>query len=240
MRVVNNNSVQYFAVLLLMSLFVACGGGGSTGSDTSTAPIISYIKASNTEASDQFGASVALSADGNTLAVGAPYESSAARGINGIQLDNLAAGSGAVYAFTRTAGTWTQEAYIKASNAAAGYWFGGVVSLSASGLTLVVGAANEASAATGIDGNELDVSASYAGAVYVFSRTLGKVWAQQAYVKASKPQMAYFFGSSVSLSDDGKTLAVGAPGEGSAATGINGNQADNSAWQAGAVYLVVY
>ena len=37
-----------------------------------------YIKASNTDSEDQFGVSVALSADGSVLAVGAIGESSAA------------------------------------------------------------------------------------------------------------------------------------------------------------------
>jgi len=41
----------------------------------------------------------------------------------------------------------------------------------------------------------------------------------------------------VALSGDGSTLAVGADGEANNATGINGNQADNSATNAGAVYL---
>jgi hypothetical protein len=45
------------------------------------------------------------------------------------------------------------------------------------------------------------------------------------------------FGYSIALSTDGTTLAVGATGEGSLATGIDGDQADNSAPGAGAVYL---
>ncbi|MDH3767284.1 MAG: Ig-like domain-containing protein, partial [Gammaproteobacteria bacterium] len=54
-----------------------------------------YIKASNTGASDRFGFSdnftpTALSADGNTLAVGASEEGSAATGINGNQGDDSA------------------------------------------------------------------------------------------------------------------------------------------------------
>jgi hypothetical protein len=40
----------------------------------------------------------------------------------------------------------------------------------------------------------------------------------------------------VALSSDGATLAVGAPGEDSGATGIGGNQADNSVTDSGAVY----
>ena len=54
-----------------------------------------YLKASNTGFGDWFGRSVALS--GGTLAVGAPYESSNATGINGNQGNNGAPESGAVY-----------------------------------------------------------------------------------------------------------------------------------------------
>ncbi|HEX7840989.1 MAG TPA: FG-GAP repeat protein, partial [Kofleriaceae bacterium] len=59
----------------------------------------SYVKASNTEVRDEFGGSVALSADASTLAVGAHFEDSAATGIGGNQADNAAANSGAVYVF---------------------------------------------------------------------------------------------------------------------------------------------
>ena len=72
-----------------------------------------YLKASNTEASDHFGCGgviqghtgqgVAISADGTTLAVGAPHEASGAAGINGNQRDNSVFDAGAVYVFTRAA-----------------------------------------------------------------------------------------------------------------------------------------
>lgn len=74
-----------------------------------------------------------------------------------------------------------------------------------------------------------------AGAVCVFTRS-GGVWSQQAYVKASNTGQD-LFGESVALSGDGSTLAVGARNESSNATGIDGNQADNSANGAGAVYV---
>jgi hypothetical protein len=250
-----------------------------------------YLKASNTDSYDYFGWSLAVSGDGNTIAVGAHGESSAATGIDGNQSDNTATSSGAVYVFTRSGATWAQQAYVKASNTGANDQFGDAVALSADGNTLAVGAAGEASAATGIDGNQADNSQSGRGAVYVFART-GTTWAQQAYVKASNPTLGTDgFGKAVALSIDGNTLAVGAPGEngsgaayvytrsgttwapqafvkasnagfgdgygtalalsgdgstlavgalweGSAATGIGGDQADNSARFAGAVYLV--
>jgi len=60
-------------------------------------------------------------------------------------------------------------------------------------------------------------------------------WRQMAYVKASNPREGAQFGFSIALSGDGNTLAVGSQMEESAATGINGNQDDRSAFGAGAV-----
>jgi trimeric autotransporter adhesin len=196
-----------------------------------------YVKASNTEADDGFGSSVALTGDGNTLVVGAPGEDSAGTGINGtLQADNSASAAGASYVFTRSGATWTQQAYVKASNAGTGDQFGVSVAVSSDGNTLAVGAFGEDSAATGIGGNQTDNSASNAGAAYVFTRT-GTLWTQQAYVKASNTGVNDQFGFSVALSGNSNALAVGAFGEASAATGLGGNQADDSAFIAGAIYL---
>lgn len=60
---------------------------------------ITYVKASNTGASHNFGASIAISADGNTVAIGAYAESSNATGINGNQADDTANAAGAVYIY---------------------------------------------------------------------------------------------------------------------------------------------
>jgi trimeric autotransporter adhesin len=195
-----------------------------------------YVKASNTGALDRFGWSVALSADGSTLAVGADFEDSGATSIGGDQVNNSTADSGAVYVFIRSGSTWSQQAYVKASNTGAGDYFGSSVALSADGSTLAVGAYNEDSSATGIGGDQADNSAGDSGAVYVFARS-GSTWSQQAYVKASNTGEGDSFGISVALSADGSTLAVGAYGEDSSATGIGGDQADNSAAESGAVYL---
>ncbi len=215
------------------TITVALTNSGSTTTYTITAHRLAqeaYVKASNTASDDVFGYSVALS--GDTLAVGAISEDSAAIGINGNQADNSASGSGAVYVFTRSGTTWTQQAYIKASNTEAFDRFGASVALS--GDTLAVGATQEASNATGINGNQTDNSANLSGAVYIFTRS-GTIWTQQAYVKASNTEAGDHFGRSVALSGD--TLAVGAAEESSNATGINGNQTDNSANLSGAVYI---
>jgi uncharacterized repeat protein (TIGR01451 family) len=70
----------------------------------------------------------------------------------------------------------------------------------------------------------------------VFTRS-GATWTQQAYLKASNTDGLDAFGVSVTV--DGDTIVVGAHGEDSNATGVNGNQADNSNSQAGAAYVFV-
>lgn len=195
-----------------------------------------YIKASNTDAEDNFGSAVNFSDDGNTLAVAASGERSNSTGINGNQSSNSNPRAGAVYIFKRDGGAWGQQAYIKASNTDTGDIFGTDISLSDDGNTLAVGARFEDSNATGINGDQSDESAPAAGAAYIFTRN-GGAWAQQAYVKASNTTRDDWFGSSVSLSGDGNTLAVGASREDSSAAGINDDQLDDSRLNAGAVYV---
>jgi len=179
-----------------------------------------YIKASNASSQDRFGYGLALS--GDTLAVGAHWEGSAARGINGDQNNDDAPVSGAVYVFRRTSASWVQEAYIKASNADVRHFFGLKVALS--GDTLAVGAHTERSNTRGAS-----------GAAYVFRRT-GSSWAQEAYLKASNTdRREYFFGMQVALAGD--RLAVGAWNDSSAATGVVGKQANSIARRTGAVYM---
>ncbi len=191
-----------------------------------------YLKASNTQTDDLFGAGLAIS--GDTAVVGAYYESSNATGVNGDQNSNSASRSGAAYVFVRSGTSWTQQAYLKASNTGAIDWFGWWVAVS--GDTVVVGAEQEDSNATGVNGSQSNNSASNSGAAYVFVRN-GTTWSQQAYLKASNTGADDRFGTSVAISDD--TIIVGAPWEDSDAAGVNGNQNDNSALYAGAAYVFV-
>src|SRR5262245_22014493 len=234
------------------AFFVSLLAAGAASPALAQLKQVTYIKASNTHMGDHFGNggtleghSVALSGDGNTLAVGAPYESSNAKGINGNQNDTSLYSAGAVYVFVRRNNDWSQQGYIKASNPGQSDKFGFVVSLSQDGNTLAVSAPGEGSSAKGINGDQNDNSIPEAGAVYVFTRT-GTTWSQQAYIKASNTgepgvgdQFADGdrFGFSLSLSADGNTLAVGAIAEDSGAKGINGDQNDNSQSSAGAVYV---
>jgi hypothetical protein len=202
------------------------------------------LRASNPQASAQFGHAVALSADGSTLAVAAMWESSAARGVNGNQQDQSIPQAGAVYVFTRQGGRWTQQAYVKASNTGEagtadtfgeGDQFGFSVALSADGTTLAVGALTEDGGDRRINGNQADNSAPGAGAVYVFTRA-GTAWNQQAYVKPSNVDAGDFFGIAVALDAAGSTLAVGSFDEDGSSRTVNGAD-DNGRAGSGAAYI---
>jgi hypothetical protein len=176
-----------------------------------------YLKASNPEASDNFGASVAI--DGDTIVVGAPNEDSNQGTISHAGSFPTAAGdndaasaAGAAYVFTRSGGVWSQQAYLKACNAEGADSFGEVVAIS--GDTVVVGAKGEDGGLPGVlNAGSLPTAASDsdaangAGAAHVFVRS-GTTWTQQAYLKSSNPGLGDLFGYPVAISSD--TIVVGA------------------------------
>ena len=168
------------------------------------------------------------------LVVGAPGEASPATGVNGDGSGNGLTESGAAYVFVRSGGVWVQQAYLKASNSGMLDGFGAAVAIS--GDTIVVGAPGEDSAATGVNGDELDNTEGSSGAVYVFVRS-GNQWSQQAYLKASNTEDSDQFGLSVGIS--GETVVVGAEMEDGGAGGINGDDTDNNMSVAGAAYVFV-
>ena len=141
------------------------------------------------------GESVALSSDGNTLAVGGPTDNSA---------------HGAVWIYTRTGSTWTQQGTKLVGSGSAGYNLQGYsVALSSDGNTLAVGGPWEFSAAP------------FAGAAWIWTRS-GSTWTEQAQLIGSPNSSQDTQGTSVSLSSDGDTVAIGAPG--------NGISPDGSTW----------
>jgi FG-GAP repeat len=195
-----------------------------------------YVKASTNSqgagARDEFGFAVAVS--GDTVVVGAYREDGSATGVNA-PVDELAADAGAAYVFVRNGTTWSQQAYLKASQVSAGDAFG--ISVAIEGNTVVVGALAEDGSATGVNGtaNEL---AGDAGAAYVFVR-IGTTWSQQAYLKPAAvgtTQAGDEFGGAVAVSGD--TVVVGAYREDGNAKGVNG-PADEDATNAGAAYVFV-
>ena len=130
---------------------------------------------------DNFGSSVAISSDGGTVAV-------AAR--NG--------GKGTVYIFSQDEGVWTEKAKLVASDGTALSYFGRSIAVSSDGGTVIVGAF--------LDTNE---KGNGAGSVYIFSQDEG-VWTEKAKLLASDGRTYDQFGSSVAISSDGGTVAVGA------------------------------
>ncbi len=129
---------------------------------------------------DAFGGSV--SASGDTILVGAGREN----GTSGPE-------AGAVHVFVRGGTSWTEQAKLIASDAAAFDGFGGSVSIS--GDTAVVGAPS---------------AVASTGAAYVFVRS-GTTWTEQQKL-VTQDTGAYHSGTSVSVFGD--TAVVGGPSSG--------------------------
>ena len=157
------------------------------------------LLANDRENSALFGNSVAISADGNTVLIGAIGEDTSPNTDNG-----------AAYVFTRSGTTWTQQSKLTASDAATADVFGRSVSLSSNGDTAIVGARLEDTSPS--SGN---------GAAYVFTRSGGS-WTEQQKLTASDAESDDFFGTSVALSADGNTAIVGATGEDTSPEVLNG------------------
>ncbi len=191
---------------------------------------VAYLKASNTDRNDCFGWSVAIS--GDRIVVGAVFEDSSAVGVDGDESLNDAQWAGAAYVFQETGGVWVQAAYLKASNTDNRDKFG--TSVAISGDRIVVGAIEEDSSATGVNGDGLLNDFTSAGAAYVF-REVGGAWIHEAYLKASNTDQVDYFGNSVAVSGD--RVVVGAPFEDSSASGVNGDESLNDAGGAGAAYV---
>lgn len=187
-----------------------------------------YLKAPVIDGQDWFGRALALTTDGNVLAVGCPDEDS--NGVNPLNDDLL--DSGAVLVFERSDGAWLTPTYLKAPFPGVADRFGGSVSLSGDGSVLAVGTPGEDSDGT----SPADDSLHASGAVFTFARS-GGAWALQPIVKAGNPDMGDGFGGSVALSRNGDHLVVGAEEEDGGATGVGGDPTDDSVRDSGAVYV---
>ena len=108
--------------------------------------------------------------------------------------------------------------------------------MSGDGKALAAANYQDSSIAVGINGDPNDTSSEDAGAVYLFEFN-GSTWPERAYIKSSNTETKDYFGASISFSFDANALAISAPHEDSGATDIMGDQTDNSAESAGAVYI---
>jgi CSLREA domain-containing protein len=177
-----------------------------------------------------FGRAVALSSDGNTALIGAPFNV------------NL----GSVYVFTRTGSTWTQQQKLIASDGTKGDRFGRAVALSSDGNTALIsdytknggkGAAytftrsgstwtqqQELTPSDSAFGDSFGIAVALSsdantvligadgknggGAAYTFARS-GNTWSQQQKLIASDASNASYFGYAVALSSDGSSAFIG-------------------------------
>ena len=173
-------------------------GGPSDNSETGAAWVFTQsggvwtqqgsklVGSGNTGLSDQ-GTAVALSSDGNTLAVGGRYDGNS---------------TGATWVFTRSGGVWSQQGSKLVGSGVVGQSEQGCsVALSADGNTLIVGGC--------LDNGET-------GAAWVFTRS-GGVWTQQGpkLVGSGAVGTLIYQGTSVALSADGNTALVGGTGDNS-------------------------
>lgn len=158
-------------------------------------PLLAHVQegaliASDGEAGDRFGASVALSADGALALVG-------------VSEDDTVAGTnvGSVRFFTRVGTVWTEGATLVAFDGATNDRFGYSVALSADGALALVGVRGDDTA-----------GGTNAGTARVFSR-VGTTWVEEATLAAFDGAQDDVFGGAVALSADGTYALIGATGD---------------------------
>jgi hypothetical protein len=145
-----------------------------------------------------FGHSIALSADGNTLAAASSEN------------DSNQPGQGTIRIFQRgDDGRWVQEARLERFSIEAS--FGPPLALSGDGQTLVVGAYDHTGTVGGINAPEASAppappgqNVEWTGAIHVFMRDRQqRQWGRQAFIKAAVPVAGEALGFRVAVSHDG-------------------------------------
>lgn len=176
--------IHFIAIsaILLITIF-GCSQVTDSDSDTSIEESI-QIYAADGATDDMYGHSVSISSDGTTALVGA-YQS-----------DDNGTDSGSAYIYKYNGTNWIEEIELKASDGAAGDYFGYSVSISSDGSVAIIGATRE------------DEIATDAGAVYIYS---GTDWSTETKLVYSSGNTNDYFGTSVCISGDGSTAIISAP-----------------------------
>ena len=215
-------------------------GDGSTvirlcpGEEVNSAQIVTYKRSGSTwnlvQALQFSGTSMELAAisnDASRLAVWEPWRGSVTASVH--RWEN---------------GGWVEEGHLQETFDVAddpASEFGRSLSLNGNGSLLAIGDSGaNPPAPPGISEQAPAGAATHSGTVFIFQRQVAGTsvtWNLRSQVMAPNPDEGDGFGSSVSLSATGSTLAVGAVGESSKSKGINGDQTDDSATDAGAAYL---
>lgn len=187
-------------------------------------------------AGDRFGHSVDV--DGGWLIVGAPWEASAATGVNGnftdtqYNDDDSAPGRGAAYIYQLVGGEWQFHTYLKPSDPHHGVEslylnYGHSVAIRDG--YAIVGAPGSTSQQT-----PAGWQVNLPGTAYIY-RLNGGEWMPDGKLEAHNKENDDSFGVSVDIENG--TCVVGAHREDSAATTVNGNGEDNTGYDRGAAYV---
>ena len=222
-----------WGALACVFALAACGGGGdnAVGNATPAVPVgpdastpgssasVSRVEASlrlaaaTPNGDARFGIAVSVAADGSTLRIGAPGESSPGLGLDApIEVDAspLASGYGAVYLYGRSSdGRWSLQTFVKPSRRANG--FGSAVDASDDDRILVIGAPGARRETRRDEFGFLESGVS-TGRVFVFERGEVGAWRESANFESIQTRSLDRFGGALALSGDGSTLVVGAPG----------------------------
>ncbi len=168
-----------------------CVGYKATGVVSTVERQAIYLKEFNYI--DKFGKSVSISDDASVLVIGANYSAEGG------------ASRGAVYVYSQSGGVCTLKQKITVSPLTNYDYFGEWVDISGDGTTLAVGAFGD------------NTKGTNAGAVYIYT-LVSDVWTLQQKLTASDGAASDYFGNSVSISEDGNSVLVGARNEDGAGT----------------------
>ena len=157
-----------------------------------------------------------------------------------VQRPVFAQGEVQIYRWFEGVGWQPEINFLAPSSGPAGASFGASLAFNGDGTLLAIGEPRSRYTGAGVTfSTSYDEMGEQDGAVHLLLREEDNPehWGQIALIKAPNPGDGDAFGNSVALSGNGQSLAVGAPEEDGAATGVDGNQEDDSAVDAGAVYL---
>lgn len=181
----------------------------------------------NPEQGSAFGAAVALSADGSVLAVSESYD---------LRFSYPDRSMGRLHMYERAdADTWELVKTITPPEGLRANRFGSSLAMSGDGAKLAVCAPSENYGGVGISEQPANETTGWHGVAYIFSQE--DDWVNSVYVQAPHLNASQGFCEQIALSEDGDTLAIGAPREDGSAEGINGGAFDTDAPNSGALYL---
>ena len=135
---------------------------------------------------DRFGTGLAISGNGTTVIVGAPGEESSNR-----------RRAGSAYVFAQSNGEWRQQTKLTASNDESAEQYGYSVAVSDDGKTAIVGA-----------NSGRNSTLDRAGVAFVFEKSDG-IWSREEKLAPESVNGGSL--ESVTITDDGSTIAIGAP-----------------------------